>query len=37
VEQASGLHGLQRGAALTMHLQMGAAHLFDAASGLAVA
>jgi oligogalacturonide transport system ATP-binding protein len=37
VEQASGLHGLQRGAALTMHLQMGAAHLFDASSGLAVA
>ena len=37
VEQASGLQGLDRGATLSMHLQMGAAHLFDAASGLAVA
>jgi oligogalacturonide transport system ATP-binding protein len=36
VEQAAGLHGLQRGAALTMHLQMASAHLFDAATGLAV-
>ncbi|KPF58261.1 sugar ABC transporter ATP-binding protein [beta proteobacterium AAP51] len=37
VEQAAGLQGLQRGAALTMHLQMSATHLFDAASGLALA
>jgi oligogalacturonide transport system ATP-binding protein len=37
VEQAAGLQGLQRGAALTMHLQMNATHLFDAASGLALA
>ena len=36
VEQAAALHGLQRGAALTMHLLLASAHLFDATSGLAV-
>ena len=32
-EQATALHGLQRGAAISLHLQLSACQLFDASSG----
>jgi oligogalacturonide transport system ATP-binding protein len=35
--QAEVLHGRPRGSELTLHLQMDAAHLFDAASGVSLA
>jgi ABC-type sugar transport system ATPase subunit len=35
--QAEALHASARGAELTLHLQMDAAHLFDAASGVSLA
>jgi oligogalacturonide transport system ATP-binding protein len=35
-DQAQGLQGLERGAAITLHFQMGLAHLFDADSGVAL-
>ncbi len=35
-DQAGGLPGLQRGAATRLHLQLGAAHLFDAETGVAL-